>query len=92
MRIEVIADSATWDSHRWPGATRGTGGDARSRSPEVGRKGGEEAEDAPRCTLVVWRVSEGQDISKVFSEKILVNKLVQGAKVPSLSLGLRVED
>jgi len=80
LRIEVIVDSATWDSHRWPGATRGTGDDSRSRSPEVGRKGGAEAEDAPRCTLVVSRIAEGQDISKVFSEKIIVNKLVDGAK------------
>ena len=93
---QVVVDSALWDPHRWPGATRRPRGSSVDQSDAAGdqsdaigrgRRAGEDSADLPRCTVVVSRIAEGQDVPKVFSEKIIVNKLVEAAKELSGDVG-----
>jgi len=85
--IKVEEKSVLWDPHRVPGATRARGLEGARPSAETaaadavkmprGRKGGEDLYDVPRATVSVLRNTEGQMVSKQFSEKLVVKKLME---------------
>lgn len=99
LKITVEEVSVLWDSHRVPGATRSTvaGGKAMSSSAAAnpadsgsivkGRQGGAEQHDTPRATISVVRISEGQVVSKNFSEKLVVKRMMDALKSLDAAMG-----
>ena len=52
-----------------------------------GRQGGADQHDTPRATISITRITEGQMVSKMFSEKLIVQRMLEAIKTLDKAVG-----